>query len=533
MVSRLTHSYPNSNMYRQLVHILIILSLLVGVTPLQAQVPQGITFQGIARDASGLPVSSTTVNITVRILNSGSVLQYEETHTQLTDTYGLFDIIIGQGSPVTNTFASIDWAANNHQVQILLNGTSLATIAFQSVPYALVADEVDMSMSELNDVNIGVLSSGQILQWSGTQWAPAGLPTSVWTQNATDAYYTSGDVGIGNTNPNIRLDVEDTDYQLRLGNTNPGGDDWYIGSSATAWTAGAGKLVFSPTSSTSATSMVITNNSEVGMGTNTPVGRLQVIPFGSLDNGGSLQTTAAGLLVGASTSGIALDADQIEQTGSADLFVNLNGGGNLRLVEGGGNVGVGVIGTTPAALLQINQTSNAAGGSLRLVGNGTPTFWDIFRNTAGDLEFDYLSNPRGSINQTTGVYTNLSDRRAKKNITLLGPILDKVMMLQPSSYLYKSQSDGATPSVGFIAQEVGSVFPELVHDVGEYQGLSYGEFSVLAIKAIQEQQEMIQKQESALQVQKDRLDQQEQEMNQLKSELEAIKALMNQLQDEK
>ncbi|MEL6843889.1 MAG: hypothetical protein AAFP02_11825, partial [Bacteroidota bacterium] len=101
-------------MYRQLVNILIIWSLLVGVTHLQAQVPQGITFQGIARDASGLPVASTTVNITVRILNAGSVLQYEETHTQLTDTYGLFDIIIGQGTPVTNTFASIDWAANNH-----------------------------------------------------------------------------------------------------------------------------------------------------------------------------------------------------------------------------------------------------------------------------------------------------------------------------------------------------------------------------------------------------------------------------------
>lgn len=493
---------------------------------LHAQVPQGITFQGIARDASGLPVASTTVNITVRILNAGSVLQYEETHTQLTDTYGLFKVIIGQGTPATSTFAAIDWGANNHQVEILLNGSSLATLAFQSVPYALVADEVDMSMGELNDVDLSALASGQVLQWSGTQWNPSTLVSGIWTQNATDAYYTAGDVGIGNTNPNFSLDIEDVNYQLRLGNTNPGGDDWYIGSSATAWTAGAGKLVFAPTSSTAATSMVITSNSEVGMGINTPVGRLHVIPFGSLDNGGALQTTSAGLLVGASTNGIAFDADQIEQTGSTDLYMNLNSGGNLRLVEGGGNVGIGRVGTTPDALLQLNQKSNAAGGGLRLVGNGLSTYWDVFRNGAGNLQFSYLGTGRGTIDLTTGVYTSISDRRTKKNIAPLGQMLDKVMQLQPTRYHFKSQSADALPTMGFIAQEVGAVFPELVHKVGDMQGLSYGEFSVVAIKAIQEQQNLIQIQETAIQSQKARLDQQEAEMNQLKAEIQALKTLI-------
>ncbi|HAI20089.1 MAG TPA: hypothetical protein DCM10_20015, partial [Xanthomarina gelatinilytica] len=47
--------------------------------------------------------------------------------------------------------------------------------------------------------------------------------------------------------------------------------------------------------------------------------------------------------------------------------------------------------------------------------------------------------------------------------------------------------------IGFIAQEVKSLFPELVHfsEADELYGIDYAGFSVVAIKAIQEQQHEI------------------------------------------
>jgi hypothetical protein len=110
--------------------------------------------------------------------------------------------------------------------------------------------------------------------------------------------------------------------------------------------------------------------------------------------------------------------------------------------------------------------------------------------TTGNLEF-YLDNTlKGSINATNGSYTATSDRRLKSTIRELGPILSSVLQLEPKSYVFKDAPD-ANRSIGFIAQEVAELFPDLVQGVsdgGEILGLNYGDFGVLAIKAIQEQQ---------------------------------------------
>ena len=46
--------------------------------------------------------------------------------------------------------------------------------------------------------------------------------------------------------------------------------------------------------------------------------------------------------------------------------------------------------------------------------------------------------------------------------------------------------------IGFLAQDVQVLFPELVkHREDEYLGLNYDDFGVIAIKAIQEQQKII------------------------------------------
>ena len=57
----------------------------------------------------------------------------------------------------------------------------------------------------------------------------------------------SGNVGIGSLTPKVRLGVEDSDFQLRVANTQQLTNEWFIGASHTEWRSGGDKLVFSPT----------------------------------------------------------------------------------------------------------------------------------------------------------------------------------------------------------------------------------------------------------------------------------------------
>jgi hypothetical protein len=57
-----------------------------------------------------------------------------------------------------------------------------------------------------------VPSSGQVLKWNGTEWAPATDETDsggndFWLQNGSDIYFNTGNVSIGTTSPDQKLTV--------------------------------------------------------------------------------------------------------------------------------------------------------------------------------------------------------------------------------------------------------------------------------------------------------------------------------------
>ena len=100
---------------------------------------------------------------------------------------------------------------------------------------------------------------------------------------------------------------------------------------------------------------------------------------------------------------------------------------------------------------------------------------------------------------SAGTYTQVSDRRLKENIVPMGGVLEKVLSLRPVEYNYNFL-DNAPLTKGFIAQEVQEVFPEMVSvsEDTKMLALPYDEFSVIAVKAIQEQQEIIEKQQEEI-----------------------------------
>jgi hypothetical protein len=104
-----------------------------------------------------------------------------------------------------------------------------------------------------------------------------------------------------------------------------------------------------------------------------------------------------------------------------------------------------------------------------------------------------------AVDSTTSCYTiwsngttsGRSDARLKKNISDATPKLDDICRLQVRNYEWETSNDGSK-EIGLIAQEVETVFPNLVvtHDVekdgDDYKEIKYSVFVPMLLKAVQE-----------------------------------------------
>ncbi len=114
-----------------------------------AQAPQGINYQGVARNNTGAAIGMTTISVTVTI-SSGSTIHYAERHGVQTDTFGLYSLVIGNPATVIQgSFTAIPWAAGGLSAKIDIDPGSgpqtVGTVLLQSVPYALYANSAGNS----------------------------------------------------------------------------------------------------------------------------------------------------------------------------------------------------------------------------------------------------------------------------------------------------------------------------------------------------------------------------------------------------
>jgi len=95
----------------------------------------------------------------------------------------------------------------------------------------------------------------------------------------------------------------------------------------------------------------------------------------------------------------------------------------------------------------------------------------------------------GPVNRTAdGTFTTAtSDIRLKENIQTLEGGLEKVLRLRGVSFTWKDKPGYGT-RVGFIAQEVETVVPELVftNETDGYKGVNYAEMTAVLVEAIKE-----------------------------------------------
>ncbi|MFI5143860.1 MAG: tail fiber domain-containing protein, partial [Thermoanaerobaculales bacterium] len=104
----------------------------------------------------------------------------------------------------------------------------------------------------------------------------------------------------------------------------------------------------------------------------------------------------------------------------------------------------------------------------------------------------------------TGSWTKSSDRRFKRDIVPLVDALAKVLQLRGVSFSWRGEefpqkNFHAKTQIGFIAQEVETVYPELVStDPEGYESLDYTELTPILVEAIKEQQATIEAQRAEL-----------------------------------
>ena len=128
------------------------------------------------------------------------------------------------------------------------------------------------------------------------------------------------------------------------------------------------------------------------------------------------------------------------------------------------------------------------------------------QNAAGTERFRVESSGDTYVK---GSLVHSSDRRLKTAITPFSDLLPKLMTLEPSEYRFLSDNPTRPKRIGFIAQDVERAFPNAVEKNGEYLALDYNAFGVIAIKAIQEQQALIEDKDERIAALEKRLSDQE------------------------
>ncbi|MEP7231212.1 MAG: tail fiber domain-containing protein [Ginsengibacter sp.] len=163
-----------------------------------------------------------------------------------------------------------------------------------------------------------------------------------------------------------------------------------------------------------------------------------------------------------------------------------------------GQIGLGT--NNPGSDLHIVQSGSGPGNGL-LIQNGFDQ-WTIntsdvtigSNNLAGPVVFYHNGQVRSGIGANTGDFYSVSDRSMKKEIKTLDDekLLDKILLLKPSSYLMKGEAENNAMHYGFISQEVEKIFPQFVMMTSDsIKMLSYSSFIPILTKGIQEQQEEI------------------------------------------
>jgi hypothetical protein len=337
-------------------------------------------------------------------------------------------------------------------------------------------------------------TTGQVLKWNGTSWTAS---PDTWASASGNVHRPTGNVGIGITTPTDKLHV-DGNFKLEKGDiivkNSFGKEAVKITTMSAPESAGEGRVIVSNKN----------GDSKIFIGTTTGGGA------GFIKTNGATGRTIFAVTSVINPSGGAIFG--IVNPNTADTNnINFKAGMNMNADNSTTIFGDFITGTTITADTKLvtnliesgDILSNDATSVGRNIGSSSNRWKEIFLKTAPNVS---------------------SDRRIKANIQNSIYGLSEVLKLRPVSYHLKID-DTKQSQIGFIAQEVEPIIPELVvkpTKPEEFYAMRYEQLIPVLTQAIQEQQDIInnlKKTVSEVSAKNERL---EKGMENLESKLEAV-----------
>ena len=285
--------------------------------------------------------------------------------------------------------------------------------------------------------------------------------------------------GIGTTTPSVKLHVKSNGPILRL----EGSDHAYLELYPQGNTTRYGYMGFPSALSTQLTFMNQYSTGAIAWGTNN-TNRMFLTNDGKLVVGSSVAATT--LTVGAADGSVAgdltLNPSSTQYEGGQINFKRSPSGSTADWV-------IDQYGTSSsdARLRIFNSIAETNGFSI--LENGNIGMGTLIPTVRLQVNGDIIAN---SI-------AGSSDIRFKKNIRTVENALDKVKSLRGVYFnwnkdAFPDRNFGAQDELGFIAQEVEKVVPEIVtkeNTKDEYRSVKYDKLVALLVEAIKEQQKQI------------------------------------------
>jgi hypothetical protein len=280
----------------------------------------------------------------------------------------------------------------------------------------------------------------------------------------------------------------------------------------------------------------------VGIGTLNPAARLEVADYPT----GTNEPVAIRITNQRSSLGLywelrGYDSGSGGPYGRFSIFGGVAGGADRFVVTTTGNIGIGTI--DPVARLEVIgvggsnsiQASSSAGGGysaghFSASGSGTYGIWaqssdyDAIYATSSSSSHAAIravsAGPDGDAIYAdgnisyTGELIHVVDNKFLENIRPMNDALTQITSLKVRAYQftadpqYSELNFPAGTKYGFVSQELKNVIPELVsknalqsaENTIEYEGVNYVELIPILVKAVQEQQEIIEQLQAQIQI---------------------------------
>lgn len=333
-----------------------------------AQAPPFFNYQGIARNSAGAPLANQAIGMRLSIIegSSSGTPMYVETRTVTTNAYGLYNVAIGAGTPVTGTLATVNFATGSKFIKVELDPaggtayTDLGATQLLSVPYSLHAATA----------------------------ASATAPTLTLTGNSLTAGGNSvtlpGGGGVSGTANNIPKFATATTLGPSQINDN--------GSSVTIGTAPTGAFP---------SRLMVAQSGTTGVDTNAAIFGYSSSVSASLKGGvfGTYDTTNN---FGTGVTGLGYDGVTLQQAALASNFgqINVDAG-----VYGSGSVGVVGNSRTSGGVIGRSRATNT--GGVIGIGNALGIFGNagaVGNSTAPAVRYGVYGQAGGGTTTTYGLF---------------------------------------------------------------------------------------------------------------------------------